>query len=36
MDVDVKNYIINGQKILSSECILCGECRKNCPVHAIA
>jgi polyferredoxin len=36
MDVDVKNYIINGQKILSSECILCGECIKNCPVHAIA
>jgi polyferredoxin len=36
MDVDVKNYILNGQKILSSECILCGECRKNCPVHAIA
>jgi polyferredoxin len=28
MDVDVKNFIMNGQKILSSECILCGECRK--------
>ena len=35
MDVDVKNYIKNGQRVLSSECISCGECAKNCPVRAI-
>ena len=35
MDVDVKNYIKNGQRVLSSECISCGECAKNCPVKAI-
>jgi ferredoxin len=36
MDIDVKKYIMNGQKILSTECILCGNCRKKCPAKAIA
>lgn len=35
MDVDIRNYVKNGQRILSSECISCGECVKNCPVKAI-
>jgi len=35
MDIDVMNYIKNGQKITSTECILCGSCVKNCPVKAI-
>jgi polyferredoxin len=36
MDIDVRQYIKNGQKILSTECILCRTCAHTCPVHAIA
>ncbi|AEF85704.1 4Fe-4S ferredoxin iron-sulfur binding domain protein [Treponema primitia ZAS-2] len=35
MDIDVRNYIKNGKKILSSECILCGTCVNICPAKAI-
>jgi polyferredoxin len=35
MDVDVMNYIKNGQKILSTECIICRNCVHICPVKAI-
>jgi polyferredoxin len=35
MDIDIKNHIKDNQKVLSSECILCRECVKNCPVKAI-
>ena len=36
MDIDVENYIKNGQKILSSECIICMNCAVVCPVKAIS
>jgi ferredoxin len=36
MDIDIKQYIKNGQKILSTECIFCRTCVHKCPVHAIA
>jgi ferredoxin-type protein NapH len=35
MDVDVRGYIQNGLKVLSTECILCGKCAEVCPTHAI-
>jgi polyferredoxin len=36
MDVDVRSYLSRGQKVKSTECILCGECKINCPVGAIS
>jgi Pyruvate/2-oxoacid:ferredoxin oxidoreductase delta subunit len=36
MDVDVRGYIQNGLKVLSTECILCGKCSQVCPNHAIS
>lgn len=36
MDVDVMSYIKAGEKVLSTECILCRSCLKVCPVQAIA
>jgi len=35
MDVDVKKYIENGQKVLSTECVFCRNCINICPVKAI-
>jgi polyferredoxin len=35
MDIDVKSYIIKGQKVLSTECISCRNCVNACPVKAI-
>jgi polyferredoxin len=35
MDVDVKRYIENGQKVLSTECIGCRNCVNICPAKAI-
>ena len=35
MDVDVMGYISAGKKVRSSECILCGKCRKVCTQDAI-
>lgn len=35
MDIDVMSYISRGQKVKSTECILCDECEINCPVGAI-
>lgn len=31
MDIDVKNYIIKGQRVLSTECIFCLTCSTVCP-----
>jgi ferredoxin-type protein NapH len=36
MDIDVMSYISQGQKVKSTECILCDECKINCPVGAIS
>jgi formate hydrogenlyase subunit 6/NADH:ubiquinone oxidoreductase subunit I len=36
MDIDVMNYIRHGNRINSTECILCQRCRHVCPVDAIA
>jgi polyferredoxin len=36
MDIDVKRYIENGQKVLSTECIGCRNCVNICPAKAIA
>jgi ferredoxin len=36
MDIDVKRYIENGQKVLSTECIYCRNCANICPAKAIA
>ncbi|WP_461246064.1 4Fe-4S binding protein [Treponema sp. R6D11] len=35
MDIDVKKYIENGHKVLSTECIFCMNCAKVCPAKAI-
>jgi len=35
MDVDVRKYIENGKKILSTECVFCRNCINICPVKAI-
>ena len=35
MDVDVRKYIENGQKVLSTECVFCRNCINICPVKAI-
>jgi len=36
MDIDVKKYIENGKKVLSTECIYCRNCANICPAKAIA
>ena len=36
MDIDVRRYIENGQKVLSTECIGCRNCINVCPAKAIA
>jgi formate hydrogenlyase subunit 6/NADH:ubiquinone oxidoreductase subunit I len=36
MDVDVRSYIRNHSKVLSTECILCGKCARVCPKGAIS
>jgi formate hydrogenlyase subunit 6/NADH:ubiquinone oxidoreductase subunit I len=36
MDIDVRKYIENGQKVLSTECIYCRNCAHICPAGAIA
>jgi len=35
MDIDVRKYIDNGQKVLSTECIGCRNCVNICPAKAI-
>jgi len=35
MDVDVRKYIENGQKVTSTECVFCRNCINICPVKAI-
>ncbi len=35
MDIDVMSFIKRGQKVMSTECILCDECRLFCPTGAI-
>ena len=35
MDIDVREYIKNGQKVLSTECIFCRNCTHVCPVKAV-
>jgi ferredoxin-type protein NapH len=35
MDIDVRRYIENGQKVLSTECIVCRNCINICPAKAI-
>jgi len=35
MDVDVMSCISKGKKVRSSECILCGKCKRVCPQKAI-
>jgi len=35
MDVDVKKYIENGQKVVSTECVFCRNCINICPAKAI-
>jgi len=35
MDVDVRKYIENGKKVLSTECIACRNCANICPVKAV-
>jgi len=35
MDIDVKKYIENGQKVTSTECVFCRNCINVCPVKAI-
>jgi len=35
MDIDVKKYIENGKKVLSTECVLCRNCINICPAKAI-
>lgn len=35
MDVDVRSSISKGQKLISTECVLCGACRSACPTGAI-
>ena len=35
MDVDVMSYIRSGNKVNSTECILCQRCKNVCPVGAI-
>ena len=36
MDIDVRKYIENGQKVLSTECVFCRNCINICPTKAIA
>jgi polyferredoxin len=36
MDIDVRRYIENKQKVLSTECITCRNCINICPAKAIA
>jgi polyferredoxin len=36
MDIDVRKYIENRQKVLSTECIYCRNCANICPARAIA
>jgi len=36
MDIDVMGYILRGEKVHSTECILCNRCKNVCPVNAIA
>jgi polyferredoxin len=35
MDIDVRRYIENGKKVLSTECILCRNCANICPAKAV-
>jgi ferredoxin-type protein NapH len=35
MDIRVSDYILNHQRVLSSECILCFECTNVCPTNAL-
>jgi NAD-dependent dihydropyrimidine dehydrogenase PreA subunit len=35
MDIDVMGYILHGEKVNSTECILCNRCKNVCPVNAI-
>jgi ferredoxin-type protein NapH len=35
MDIDVRKYIENGKKVLSTECIACRNCANICPVKAV-
>lgn len=35
MDIDVKNYIKKGQRVLSTECILCLTCTTVCPENIL-
>lgn len=36
MDINVMEYIKEGKRVLSSECILCNMCSNICPVNAIS
>jgi len=36
MDIDIRKYIENGKKVVSTECIFCRNCTNICPVKAIA
>ena len=35
MDIKLLSYARNGQRVLSSECILCDSCANICPTEAI-
>lgn len=36
MDINLPEYIKNGERILSTECILCQTCTTVCPKNAIS
>ena len=36
MDIKLLDYAARGERILSTECILCDECKINCPQNAIS
>jgi polyferredoxin len=31
MDIDIPRYILNGERVLSTECIFCNTCISTCP-----
>lgn len=36
MDIQVTDYLARGERVMSSECILCQACIEVCPEHALA
>ncbi len=36
MDIRIPDYVLAGQRVLSTECILCNTCVSACPTHTLA